>query len=187
MKRIILASRSPRRKALLEKHGIDFEIICADIDEREIEKNISDPEKLVLTLSREKAKSILKENPDAVVIGADTSVVYGGRIYGKPVNEEDAVNMLMTLSGKQHFVYTGVCMISEDKMINYCEKTGVRFKAFDRKEAEEYVATGEPMDKAGAYGIQGMGGTLVTEVDGDYENVVGLPSSAAEKLKDFLI
>ncbi len=184
MKEIILASASPRRRALLKAHGIDFKICAADIDEREIEKNISEPDKMVLKLSYEKANRVFTDNPEAIVVGADTTVVFDGKIFGKPEDKKDAKRMLMLLSGNMHTVYTGVCILMNGRKINYCEASKVYFKKLTENEIDEYIATGEPMDKAGAYGIQDIGKKLVLKTEGDFENIVGLPSSAALKIKE---
>lgn len=186
MKRVILASRSPRRRSLLTAHGIDFDVCVSRVDERKIEEGIDDPKKLVLTLSLAKAKDVFLNNPDSIVIGADTTVVFEGEIYGKPEDEEDAKRMLSNLSGNMHTVYTGVCIITKDEIINYCESSSVYFKRLTEKEIDDYIKTGEPMDKAGAYGIQDIGRRLVLKTEGDFENIVGLPKSASEKIKELI-
>ncbi len=184
MNRVILASASPRRRSLLSAHGIDFDVCVSRVDERKIEEGIENPKELVLTLSREKAKDVFSNNPDSIVIGADTTVVFGGEIYGKPEDERDAKRMLSNLSGNMHTVYTGVCIITKSEMINYCESSSVYFRNLTEKEIDDYIKTGEPMDKAGAYGIQDTGRKLVLKTEGDFENIVGLPKSASEKIKE---
>ena len=184
MAEIILASASPRRKELLETAGISFTVKVADVEEV-IEKNMS-ADKVVMSLALQKASAVAKDNPDAVVIGADTVVVLDGEILGKPKSEENAVELLMMLSGRVHTVYTGVAIIKGEKVKNFCEATQVEFYPLEKKEIEAYVATKEPMDKAGAYGIQGRGCVLIKKINGDYFNVVGLPVSAVyRELRDF--
>lgn len=184
MAEIILASASPRRKELLETAGISFTVKVADVEEV-IEKNMS-ADKVVMSLALQKASAVAKDNPDAVVIGADTVVVLDGEILGKPKSEENAVELLMMLSGRVHTVYTGVAIIKGEKVKNFCEATQVEFYPLEKEEAEAYVATKEPMDKAGAYGIQGRGCVLIKRINGDYFNVVGLPVSAVyRELRDF--
>ena len=182
MNELILASGSPRRKELLETAGLKFRIIVADIVE-----SIPDgaaPEDAVKSLAFQKAKAVAELHPESVVIGSDTVVVSGGRILGKPKDEADAENMLRELSGKIHKVCTGVAIISKDRTVNFCETTEVEFHALNDKEISDYVKSGEPMDKAGAYGIQGKGCVLVKRINGDYFNVVGLPVSKVYKELD---
>lgn len=175
MAEIILASGSPRRKELLETAGLDFEIIVADIEEK-----IPDgatPQEAVKALALQKAQAVANSHRESIVIGADTVVVCDGKILGKPKDEKDAFNMLRMLSGRSHTVCTGVALIKGDKIKNFCDETEVEFHTLSDKEIEAYVSTGEPMDKAGAYGIQGKGCVLVKRINGDYFNVVGLPVS----------
>lgn len=187
MKKIILASASPRRSQILEGLNIPFEKRVSSIDEdRFIEK---DPIKMVKTLSYEKAKSaILSEDEDAVIIGADTIVVYNNKILGKPNNEEEAFYYLEILSGNIHFVYTGISMIhpkSGIEYIDYC-KTKVFMRDYKKHEIMAYIKTREPVDKAGAYAIQGFGAALINKIDGDYYNVIGLPISKLIEGMSFL-
>ncbi|MBR1507861.1 MAG: septum formation protein Maf [Eubacterium sp.] len=205
---MILASGSPRRKALLEQAGLEFEVIVSDMDEV-ITKTF--PEEVVLELSMQKCGAvteILKESaPNSIsnvsgyvtgtdtgilVIGADTVVSLDKKILGKPQDTKDALKMLMNLSGRSHEVYTGVtCKLIKydlftDKMLetdsfSFFSETKVNMYPFDEYEALDYIATGEPMDKAGAYGIQGIGERLVESINGDYNNVVGLPLSKLMK------
>lgn len=175
MKDLILASGSPRRKELLETAGLEFKVIVADIEEV-IPKNAV-PEEIVKSLALQKAQAVADKYPDSVVIGSDTIVVSNGEILGKPKDEADAIKMLEELSGRVHKVCTGVAIISKEKTKNFCETTEVEFHNLTEKEITEYVKTGEPMDKAGAYGIQGKGCVLVKRINGDYFNVVGLPVS----------
>ena len=180
---LILASGSPRRKEILENAGYKFEIITADADETLPEK-IS-PEEAVKFLAELKGDAVKKDN-GGVVISADTVVAFGEKILGKPKSEEDAKGMLKMLSGNIHSVYTGVCVQDEEKKIIFAEKTDVKFYELSEKEIDNYVLTGEPMDKAGSYGIQGKGAVLVEKIDGDYLNVVGLPLARLSRvLKQF--
>ncbi|MBQ8489446.1 MAG: septum formation inhibitor Maf [Pseudobutyrivibrio sp.] len=171
--KIILASNSPRRKELLTQADIDFEVKSADVEE------ITDktkPEEVVMDLSQLKAKAIAKDNPGRRIIAADTVVAFNGQILGKPKDEADAFRMLKELSGETHHVYTGVTIIEEDGRVNtFYEATAVSMYDNSDELINRYIATGEPMDKAGAYGIQGKGAVLVKEICGDYNNVVGLP------------
>ena len=171
--KIILASNSPRRKELLQQVGIDFEVQAANVEEI-TDKN--KPDEVVMDLSQLKAKAIADKNPGRVILAADTVVAYDGDILGKPADEEDAFNMLLCLSGKTHQVYTGVTIVDEAGKINtFSECTEVVMYDNSPELIKKYIATGEPMDKAGAYGIQGKGAVLVKEIKGDYNNVVGLP------------
>ena len=171
--KIILASNSPRRKELLQQVGIDFEVQAANVEEI-TDKN--KPDEVVMDLSQLKAKAIADKNPGRVILAADTVVAYDGDILGKPADEEDAFNMLLGLSGKTHQVYTGVTIVDEAGKINtFSECTEVVMYDNSPELIKKYIATGEPMDKAGAYGIQGKGAVLVKEIKGDYNNVVGLP------------
>ena len=172
---IILASQSPRRLELLERMGIrNFRVVSADIDEREEEQ--LPPEQLVCRLASRKAEAVAEKAPKvAVIIAADTVVSLDGTVLGKPGDKLEAFKMLSTLSWNRHQVYTGLCVIwDEDKRTEY-EVTDVTFRELGEKEIEDYIATGEPMDKAGAYGIQGYGALLVERIEGDYYNVMGLP------------
>lgn len=173
MKKIILASASPRRKELLETAGLEFEICVSDADESIPEGTLPvDAAKMTAT---KKALAVAENHKDAVVIGADTIVVANGKILGKPKNEADAEAMLTMLSGIEHEVITGVCLASGEEIISFAQISKVKFYDLSAEEIRAYVATKEPMDKAGAYGIQGKGCTLVEEIEGDYFNIVGLP------------
>lgn len=181
MSEIILASASPRRSELLKNMGLDFKVMVSDADEDSIDTSVP-PEiyvqELALLKAADVAKKIIK-NKNAIVISADTIVVNNGKILGKPKDEADAKAMLKSLSGKVHNVYTGFCVMRLSDAFTVCKNvcTGVVFKNLTDEKIERYISTGEPMDKAGAYGIQGMGGMLVEKIDGDYFNVVGLPVS----------
>ena len=190
MSQIILASASPRRKALLEQIGMEFEICPAKGEEVITE---SRPDAVVSELSRQKAEEVAagvltynEQHPDLatpqdiLVIGADTVVAYGDEILGKPKDEADAGRMLTMLQGNTHSVYTGITLVFIDKSGRtgeYCffEKTDVTMYPMDEDEINRYIATGEPMDKAGSYGIQGRCAIYIKQIEGDYNNVVGLP------------
>ena len=169
---LILASQSPRRKELLGLLGIDFEIRVADIDEAM--DPTADPRQEVARVSRLKARAVPKE-PEDVVIAADTIVVCQGKILGKPKDSEDAKRMLRLLSGRDHQVMTGLCVLRGQEEIAVTEVTDLHFRALTDEEIDRYVASGEPMDKAGAYGIQGGAALFCERMEGDYYNVVGLP------------
>ncbi|KIO62198.1 Maf family protein [Caldifermentibacillus hisashii] len=173
MARLILASSSPRRQEILKSLRASFEIITSNADES-VDCNMP-PEEIVMTLAERKAQTVAKENHDAFVIGADTIVVYNDRILGKPADRDDAKQMLMMLSGNTHAVFTGTCILhGNDKEIFY-EKTEVSFWELAEAEIDRYIRTGEPLDKAGSYGIQGYGAILVKSIHGDFYSVVGLP------------
>ncbi len=173
MNSLILASASPRRKELLSLAGFEFEVITADIDEV-LDPNLA-PHELVMSLASQKAGAVAAEYPDKTVIGSDTVVVLDGKVLGKPHSEDEAVQMLKALSGNTHEVFTGVCLRKGNKEHCFYERTAVTFYPLEDELIEQYVASGEPMDKAGSYGIQGKGCVLVKGIDGDYFNVVGFP------------
>lgn len=180
---IILASQSPRRRELLKYITNEFEIKCSNADET-LPKDIS-PKDAVLYLSDIKANQFKTEND--IVIGADTIVSIDNKILGKPKNKDDAFKMLSTLSGREHSVFTGVTIIKGNQKKSFCSETKVKFFDLSDKDINNYIDTNEPMDKAGAYGIQGFGSLLVENINGDYFNVVGLPISKLNQvLKDFL-
>ena len=171
---IILASQSPRRRELLERMGLPFRTITPDIDEH-MERELP-PGELVAAISAEKAGAVAAQaGPDAVVIAADTVVALDGAVLGKPADELDAFKMLSALSGVRHQVYTGVTVCRGGEKQTAHEVTDVTFRELSEEEIEHYIATGEPMDKAGAYGIQGYGALLIQGISGDYYNVMGLP------------
>jgi septum formation protein len=184
--RIILASASPRRRELLTQIGIDFEIRISYMEEK---TSVSEPALMVEELARQKAEAVLTSEEDTgedvLVIGADTVVALEGNILGKPVDEAQASEMLRGLSGKSHEVYTGVALLfrkggREERIIQrrvFHEVTRVNFYPLTEAEITAYVAEGESMDKAGAYGIQGIFARYVRSIEGDYNNVVGLPVS----------
>lgn len=180
---LILASKSPRRKELLSIITPDFRIIPA-VGEEKADRTLP-PDRYVCELARHKAEEIAAQYPEDTVIGADTVVAVGGEILGKPTDKADAIRMLRLLSGTEHHVYTGVCTICGNKNKTFAEDTVVRFFELTDTEIEDYTATGEPFDKAGAYGIQGIGALLVSGITGDYYNVMGLPvGRLARELKN---
>lgn len=173
--KIILASASPRRRELLAQAGFEFEVITSDVDE--VVDPALTPDMLVMSLAKQKAQAVAVNRESFVVIGSDTVVVLDGKVLGKPKDEADAERMLESLSGRTHEVYTGVCIAYGGETHSFFECTRVKFCELDRAQIEAYVATKEPMDKAGAYGIQGKGCVLVEGIEGDYFNVVGFPVS----------
>ena len=175
MKKLILASASPRRREIFEKLGLTFEIKPSS-KEPPMREN-EDVEAAVLNSAKTKAQDIFSKNPDALVVGADTVVTLFGKALGKPKDEKDAVNMLKTLSGNKHTVMTGVYVISSEEESGFVEKTEVEFFKLSDKEIEDYVKSGECMDKAGAYALQGGALHFVKGICGDYYNVVGFPAA----------
>ncbi|PIX85347.1 MAG: septum formation inhibitor Maf, partial [Nitrospirae bacterium CG_4_10_14_3_um_filter_53_41] len=175
MKRLILASASPRRRDLLAEVGLRFEVIPSSVEE-EHQDGLS-PLEVARTLAGEKAADVASRLTSGIVIGADTIVVLDGEILGKPKDPEDAFQMLRRLSGRSHEVITALVLIEAEsgKMMTGQETTRVFFKEMTDREISAYISTGEPMDKAGAYGIQGKGMLLVRRIQGCYTNVVGLP------------
>lgn len=169
---IILASQSPRRKELLGLFHLPFEIRVADIDETMDSRK--SPFDEVARVSRAKAQAIPREEND-VVIAADTIVVCSGQVLGKPRDAADAMRMLSLLSGRDHQVMTGMTVLRGEKCVSCTEVTDIHFRTLSEKEIRNYVATGEPMDKAGSYGIQGGAALFVEKMVGDYYNVMGLP------------
>lgn len=170
---LILASASPRRREMLTLMGYDF-----TVKPSRAEENISHcaPYEYVSRLARIKAAAVAEENPGCCVLGSDTIVYLDGEILGKPRDEEDAFHILSTLSGRTHTVFTGVAIIAGDKETIFYDKAEVTFKTLEPDEIRDYIATGEPMDKAGAYGIQGPATVLVEKIDGCYFTVIGLPN-----------
>jgi septum formation protein len=171
---LILASRSPRRAELLRAAGILFEIKPADVDETI--RPGENAEAYVCRVADAKARAIAGADPSRLVVGADTVVVVDDTILGKPTGSDDAVRMLRMLSGRAHLVLTGLCLAGPElSFTTRIEATTVEFAPLTDSELEWYVATGEPMDKAGAYAIQGRGSRFVSRIEGSYSNVVGLP------------
>ncbi len=172
--KLVLASGSPRRAELLRAAGIDFTVRVADLDEKLLPNEL--PRDYVVRLSREKAQAVASEIGDGeLVLGADTTVVILNEIAAKPIDDNDARRMLRLLSGKWHEVLTGVSMVGDGKVTSDVALTRVKFVKLSDEEVDWYVASGEPMDKAGAYGIQGYASRFVERIEGSYSNVVGLP------------
>ena len=193
MKKIVLGSASPRRKELLEQIGIEFSVKVSNKEECYVSDT---PEEIVKELALMKAKNVCEDlicekEDNVVVIGADTVVVYNGKILGKPKDDEDAFNMIKSFSGKKHYVYTGIAIadIIGDKidvLVNEAVKTTVFVNEMTDEEIKDYIETKEHRDKAGAYGIQGRFAAYISHIEGDYYNVVGLPvSKIYEKLKKY--
>jgi septum formation protein len=174
-RKIILASGSPRRKELLEQIGLKFEIVESGYEEDM--GMISDPYGLVKFLALKKAENVAEQNEDAIIISADTFVVLDGEFIGKPKNREEAEELLKRLSGKIHEVVSGFAIIDtkDNNIINDFGKAKVKFRALDDTEIKEYVATGEPLDKAGGYAIQNKASVFIESIEGDYYSIVGLP------------
>ena len=172
-RKVILASSSPRRRDLLDLIGITHEVRPADVDETILSGEI--PTDYAERLAREKAEAIAGDGGTDIVIGADTAVVIDGRVLGKPVNEQQAAAMLEQLGGRTHTVVTAVAIVVDGRTSSGVEEVEVTFRPLTQEEIESYVATKEPMDKAGAYGIQGFGATIVERIEGDYFAVMGLP------------
>ncbi|EGT5618124.1 Maf-like protein [Clostridium perfringens] len=175
--KVILASKSPRRVEILEKIVKEFEVVQSNFDENTIDFK-GDIEKYVKDLSRNKAIEVSKRlNEPSIVIAADTVVFQDGKVLEKPKNEEDAFSMLSSLSGNTHKVYSGICLINtyDDTVVTDYDCTEVRFSELNTRQIRNYINSGEPMDKAGAYGIQGLGGAFVEGINGCYYNVMGLP------------
>lgn len=183
MKKIILASQSPRRKELLEKCGYPFEIDVADIDESIT--NTKDLNEEIRQLSIRKAKAVLSRHEDCIVIGSDTIVVIDHEVLGKPHTKEEAKEMLEKLSGKTHQVITGIAIISNQRTYSNTNTSYVTFEVLSKEEIDKYVDTNEPMDKAGAYAIQGIASRYIKSINGDYYSIMGFPVSMVyEELKN---
>jgi len=182
--RIILASASPRRIELLKLAGLAFDVIPADIEEAARPEEA--PDQHVLRLAAEKAQFVSADNPDCLVIGADTIVFRAGEILGKPANREEAQKTLAKLSGQTHEVFTGFCIAQLSRGIRICEavRSAVTFREMTPDEISWYADTPEPYDKAGAYAVQGISASFIRKIDGSYTNVIGLPlCEVVEKLK----
>lgn len=173
MTRVILASKSPRRKQLMAELNIPFEIIVADIDETINESNTLTKE--IEELSYRKAKAVFENNKDALVIGSDTIVVINNKVLGKPKDELDAKRMLKMMQNNKHQVITGVTLLNKDSRESFSVVTDVYFNEMSDEEIDEYIKTKEPMDKAGSYGIQGHGSKFIKKIDGDFYAVMGFP------------
>ncbi len=184
MKRLILASSSPRRKELLEQANLTFSIKTSSIEEV-VDPSFS-PAEVVQSLALQKAKAVAGSFTDDVVLGADTIVVLDNEILGKPKDKDDAIRMLKMLSGQTHFVYTGVAMVVNDNIRTFTVETRVTFWDLTEDEITFYTNSPQPYDKAGSYGIQDFGATFVKEIEGDYFAVVGLPiARTVRELKQF--
>ena len=176
-KRLLLASQSPRRRELLEQAGITFKAVTGTASE---ETELTDPAQVVKELAARKAQSVFLLHPDDIVLGADTIVALGDEIFGKPEDADEAFEMISGLRRHTHQVYTGCAFVyagrdGTARVITHAEKTDVLVGEITDEEIRAYIATGEPMDKAGAYAIQGRFGQYIRKIDGDYYNVVGLP------------
>lgn len=183
--KLVLASGSPRRRELLTRMGYSFTVLSPDVDEHVD----AEPRQAVGILARRKALAAAEGLTEGIVLAADTLVAVDGEALGKPRDEAEARAMLMRLSGREHEVFTGVCIldVATGRIAVHVERTGVVFRALDDAEINRYVATGEPMDKAGAYAIQGGAAAFVVSYNGSYENVIGLPvNSVGLMLKKFL-
>lgn len=186
MKTIILASASPRRKEILQKTGLKFKVYASDYEE-DMDSH-SDPHKLARHLSYMKAKKVAHKHKNALIIAADTFIVFKGKLLGKPHTGPEARGMLKAMNGRAHSVITGFTVMDTgtNRKISRSVETKVYFKKMTAKEIESYIRSGEPLDKAGGYAIQGLGAVLVKRIEGDYLNVVGLPLNALiECLKKF--
>lgn len=171
---LILASASPRRAEILSMLGYEFDIIPAHCDENIDGLSAAEG---VGELARRKAQAVADLHPDCAVLGSDTLVAVDGKVLGKPATEAEAADMLRALSGKTHSVYTGISVVKGERAITETVEAKVTFRTLTEGEIADYIATGEPMDKAGAYGIQGKGAVLVEGIEGDFFNVMGLPAS----------
>ena len=172
MKHIILASASPRRKEILELADLKFDVMPSDAQEITTK---TAPNEVVMELASIKAKDIYKKSEkQSMIVGADTVVAYQGQILGKPTDKADAKRMLTMLSGQTHEVYTGVCVIEDGKTKTFYEETKVTFYEISDEQINHYIKTGEPMDKAGSYGIQGKAAVFIKGIEGDYYNVVNV-------------
>ena len=177
---LVLASASPRRQELLRNAGITFEVQPADIPEDPLPGEAA--KACAERLAREKALAVARQRPHDVVLGADTVVVVAGQLLGKPSDAADAPRMLRMLSGREHQVITGVCLVVSGQPSVASETTLVTVSEITDKEIADYVASGEPMDKAGAYAIQGIASRWIPRIEGDYNNVVGLPVALAWRM-----
>lgn len=177
---LILASASPRRRELLAQLGLEFTVVTADIDETPLTEEMHTD--YTLRLAEAKARAVLMLHPEAIVVGADTTVAVDAQLLGKPVDAVDAARMLRLVSGRVHHVTTAVAVLTRDQTLSAAETTHVFFNPMHDDEITAYVATGEPMDKAGAYAIQGRAAQWIPRIEGDYSNVVGLPLARVANL-----
>lgn len=177
----ILASASPRRKTILELTGASFDVVPSGFEERALDREL--PDDMVLRLSSGKARDVASSNPDALVLGADTIVVLDGEILEKPIDDEHASRILTRLSGRTHIVKTGVTLVhsTTDREARFLEQTRVTFSPLTSVQIQDYVSTGAPLDKAGAYGIQDEGAVFVERIEGDFYTVMGLPLNRLQR------
>ncbi|MDA2916004.1 Maf family protein [Nitrospinae bacterium AH_259_B05_G02_I21] len=183
--RIILASNSPRRRDILERLGLPFEVVPAGLpEETDSAEAVDRPAQVAEALALAKADAVADDHPEALVLGADTLVCVGGRCLGKPADAAEARAMLEALSGRTHTVVTGVALIGRERGLQATahETTAVTFRRLSEREIAGYAASGEPADKAGAYAVQGKAGLFVERVEGDYDNVVGLPLKTVARM-----
>ena len=184
MKQLILASGSPRRKELLALVTPDFTVKVSDVDESAI--TAPTPAGLAKALARAKCLAVAETEPEALVLGSDTVVEFEGEVFGKPKNRQDAQRMLQALSGKRHYVHTGVCMAQGDHIENFVVSSAVDFFPIEEADLQGYIDTKEPYDKAGGYAIQGHAAVWCKGIEGGYYNIMGLPvSQVAQALKKF--
>lgn len=182
-RKVILASSSPRRKELLSKMGVPYACVSPDVDE----SFSGPPWDAVVEIARRKARAVAASAPEAVVIGADTLVCVDGMALGKPKDQADAARMCHLLSGREHDVFTGVCMICGKKEIVHLERSGVVFRPLEEEEIQAYIATDEPYDKAGGYAIQGTAAAFIVRYNGSYENIMGFPVDAVPACSNSLV
>lgn len=188
--KIILASASPRRKELLEREGLSFDVLVPQTEE--ISDIRAEPKRLVTENARLKAESVARENPNRPVLGADTIVCLNGKIYGKPKDVGEAKTMLAELQGKTHSVFTGVCAAMSDgggnvRTLLDAQESRVTFKGLDSAAIDEYIANVNVLDKAGSYAAQEFGSMIIEKIDGAFDNVMGLPVNLAKKILDRLV
>ncbi|MCL2212239.1 MAG: Maf family protein [Oscillospiraceae bacterium] len=180
MKKLILASASPRRMAMLDMLGLQYTAISPDVDEDGVQESC--PQALATRLSQMKAECVLAQHPDAIVIASDTVVFCHGHILGKPADDNDARRILRLLSDTTHQVYSGISVATGNKIVTDCNATDVTFRKLSEDDITAYIATGEGRDKAGAFGLQEMGGLFVTSINGDFNTVVGMPLFLMEQI-----
>lgn len=182
---LILASGSQRRIDLLKDSGVEFLVVKSEIEEK-IDESLK-VEELTVSLAKQKALDVLNKYPDATVIAADTVVYFNGKIFGKPKDSADAFRMLRTLSNETHEVITGVAIVNKDSTDTFYKKANVSMHQLSDLQIEEYIKTKEPLDKAGAYGIQGLGKKLISSYDGDFFTIMGLPlKEVLEKISTYI-
>ncbi len=179
---LILASKSPRRKELLDLAGLDYQVYCSDADEY-FDSTLSKTQ-AIQAIARQKAEAVFKDHPEALIISADTLVILDDEIMGKAQDKADAVRMLTMLSGKKHYVITAVCLMDQEHIEMFASRTDVYFYDVEPVFIQEYVESGQAVDKAGAYGIQDQGALMIRRIDGDYYTVMGLPiAEVARRIK----